>query len=113
LSSRKRYGSCIEWPSRLKEKTMKHFLGKLIVAVFTLSAIGTAVAADLTAGQVKGRLEAAGYTDVKDVRREGNHFDAKAIDRAGKRVSLDIDAQTGAVTPEDEKEGKDEKHDQK
>ena len=92
---------------------MKHLLSKLIVAAFALSAIGTAVAADLTTGQVKARLEAAGYTNVKNIRREGSHFDAKATDRAGKRVSLDIDAQTGAITLEDEKEGKGEKDEQK
>jgi hypothetical protein len=90
---------------------MKHSLSKLVVAGLILSASGIAVAADLTAGQVKGRLEAAGYTDVRNIHREGNHFDAKATDRAGKEVSLDIDAQTGAITRE--KEGKDEEHERK
>jgi len=66
---------------------MKHSLSKLVVAGLILSAGGIAVAADLTAGQVKGRLEAAGYTDVRNIHREGNHFDAKATDRAGKEVS--------------------------
>lgn len=44
--------------------------------------------------------------EQRRIRREGNHFDAKATNRAGKQVSLDVDAQTGAITPE--KEGKDE-----
>lgn len=90
---------------------MKRFLSKLVVASFTLSAIGIAVAADLTVGQVRGRLEAAGYINIRDIHREDNHFDAKATDRAGKEVSLDIDAQTGAITPE--KEGKDEEREHK
>jgi len=90
---------------------MKSFLSILIVASLALSAIGTAAAQDRNAGQlnadqVKARIEAAGYTNVQNVRREGDHFDAKATDKNGKRVSLDVDAKTGAVTPE--KEGEDE-----
>ena len=91
---------------------MKDYL-KLIVAGIAFSAIGIAVAADLTAAQVKSRLEAAGYTNVQNVKKEGDHFDAKATGKDGKRVSLDVDAQTGAITLEDEKEGKDEKHEHK
>jgi hypothetical protein len=84
---------------------MKHILvSKLIVAGFALSAIGTAVAQqDLTPDQVKSRLEAAGYTNVQNVHREGKHFDARAT-KDGKQVSLDVDAKTGAITTE--KKGK-------
>jgi hypothetical protein len=89
----------------------RFLISKLIVAAVASSAIGIAAAQELTAGQVKSRLEAAGYTDIRDVRREGNHFDAKAIDRAGNRVSLDIDAKTGAITRE--KEGKSEENEHK
>jgi Peptidase propeptide and YPEB domain len=89
---------------------MKRFLiTKLIVAGFTLSALGTVAAQDLTADQVKTRLEAAGYTNVQNIRREGNHFDAKAT-KDGKQVSLDIDAKTGAIKPE---EGEDEEDERK
>jgi hypothetical protein len=88
---------------------MKDYV-KLIVASVAFFAISIAAAADLTAAQVKSRLEAAGYTNVQNVKKEGDHFDAKATARDGKRVSLDVDAKTGAITPEDEKEGKDEKH---
>ena len=62
-------------------------------------AIDILAAADLTAAQVKSRLEAAGYTNVQDVKKEGDHFDAMAVARDGKRVSVDVDAKTGAITP--------------
>jgi hypothetical protein len=62
-------------------------------------AIGIAAAAELTAAQVKSRLEAAGYINVQDVKKEGDHFDAWATAKDGKRVSLDVDAKTGAITP--------------
>jgi hypothetical protein len=93
---------------------MKDYL-KLIVASIAFSAIGIAVAADLTAAQVKSRLEAAGYTNVQNVKKEGDHFDAMATARDGKRMSLDIDAKTGAITPEEknEKSEKSEKNEHK
>ena len=93
---------------------MKHFLiGNLIVAGLALSAVGTVAAQDLTPAQVKSRLEAAGYTDVRNVRREGDHFDAKATQKDGKPVSLDVDAKTGAITTETEKDTKREKRERK
>jgi hypothetical protein len=82
---------------------MKDYM-KLIVASVAFSAITIAAAADLTAGQVKSRLEAAGYTNVQNVKKEGDHFDAMATGRDGKRVSLDVDAKTGAITPEEKNE---------
>ncbi len=88
---------------------MKHVIGRLIVAGIALTAIGTAAAA-LTPDQVKARLDAAGYSNVRIVRREGDHFDAKAT-KDGKEVSLDVDAKTGAIAPETE--GKDEQHSNK
>ena len=63
--------------------------------------IGIMAAADLTAAQVKSRLEAAGYTNVQGVKKEGDHFDAMATAKDGKQVSLDVDAKTGAITPGD------------
>ena len=106
MQSQQRYGT----KRRFKEKTMKRFLiSKLIVAGIGLSALGIAVA-DLTPDQVKARLEAAGYSNVQIVRREGSHFDAVGT-KDGKRVSLDVDGKTGAISPE--KEGKDEEHEHK
>ncbi len=69
-------------------------------------AIGIAAAADLTTAQVKSRLEAAGYTNVQNVKKEGYHFNAWATAKDGKRVSLDVDAKTGAITPEEKNEHK-------
>jgi hypothetical protein len=67
---------------------MKRFL-QLIVTGIALSAIGIASAQqDLTAAQVKSRLEAAGYTNVQNVKKEGDHFDAMATDKSGKRMAL-------------------------
>jgi hypothetical protein len=63
--------------------------------------IGIMATADLTAAQVKSRLEAAGYTNVQGVKKEGDHFDAMATGMDGKQVSLDVDAKTGAITPGD------------
>jgi hypothetical protein len=91
---------------------MKDYL-KLIVATVAFSAIGVAAAADLTAAQVKSRLEAAGYTDVKNIKKEGDHFDAMATGKDGKRVALDVDAQTGAITPETKETKQQEKNEHK
>jgi Peptidase propeptide and YPEB domain len=82
---------------------MKRFISPLIVAGFALAAIGIADAQDLTAAQVKSKLEAAGYTDVQNVKKEGNHFDATAM-KDGKQMRLDVDAKTGAIKPEEENE---------
>jgi peptidase YpeB-like protein len=88
---------------------------KLIVASVAFSAIVIAAAQDrnvskISADQAKARFEAAGFTNVENVRREGNHWDAEATDQDGKRVSLDIDPRTGAFTQENEKKGRNEKH---
>ena len=67
-------------------------------------------AADLTKDQVKAKVEAAGYTNVSDIRMEEGHYDAKAM-KEGKVVYLDIDAKTGAISTEDEEDEKREHHD--
>jgi hypothetical protein len=82
-------------------------INKLIVGGLTLSTIGTVAAQELTADQVRSRIEAAGYTNVQDIRREGDHFDAKAT-KDGRQVSLDVDARSGAVKLEEEGEEEDE-----
>jgi len=74
--------------------------------------IGSASAAgDLTKDQVKAKLEAAGYTQVASIRREKNHFDATAM-KDGQKVMLDVDAKTGAITPENE-EAEEHEHSKK
>ena len=82
---------------------------KLIVAGLALSAIGIAAAQELTRDQVKTKIEAAGYTNVRAVRKEGDHFDAKAT-KDGQTVSLDVNAKTGAITLEAEGKGEKREH---
>jgi hypothetical protein len=83
-------------------------LSTLVATGLALSAIGTLAAQDATADQVRSWIEAAGYTNVQDIRREGDHFDAKAT-KDGQQVSLDVDARTGVVTlEEDEEEGEED-----
>jgi hypothetical protein len=89
---------------------MKHVISKLIVAGLATWALGSVSAQDLTAAQVKSRLEAAGYTNVQNVKKEGDHFDAVATAKDGKRVALDVDARTGAITPEEKNEKNEKKH---
>ena len=70
-------------------------------AALLFALAGQAGAADdeLTADQVKAKIEAAGFTNVSDIRREGDHFDAKAL-KNGEKVTLEVDAQTGTITAE-------------
>ena len=75
-----------------------------------LLATNTFAAGDLSKEQVKAKLEAAGYTNVSDIRSEKDHFDAKAM-KDGQKVMLDVDAKTGAITPEDEQQEKTEHKD--
>lgn len=88
----------------------------VILALFTgaLMIGAGAQAADkaLSEADVKAKLEAAGYTNVHEVEREGKHFDADAM-KDGKAIHLHVDAMTGAITPspnEDEEHEKHEKH---
>lgn len=96
---------------------MKDYL-KLFVAGIAFSAIVIAAAQDRSVRQVNADratswIEAAGYTNVENVRREANHWEANATDDDGKQVSVDVDPKSGAVTPEDGNERKDEKHEHK
>ena len=70
-------------------------------AALLLALAGQAGAADeeLTVDQVKAKIEAAGFTNVSDIRREEDHFDAKAM-KDGKKVILEVDARTGTITTE-------------
>jgi hypothetical protein len=80
-------------------------LGTLLLLLPITSVLA---AGDLTADQVKAKLEAAGYTNVKEIRREAKHFDAEAT-KDGQKVYLDIDAKTGAISPETE-ENEEQEH---
>ena len=86
----------------------------LTALLFGLGSAATAQtgakAGEMTNAQVTAKLEAAGYSNVHDVEREGTHFDADAT-KGGQPVHLHIDAKTGNITPvakeseDEEKEG--------
>ena len=67
--------------------------------LFALAGQAGAADEELTVDQVKAKIEAAGFTNVSDIRREEDHFDAKAT-KDGKKVTLEIDAKTGSITTE-------------
>ena len=52
----------------------------------------------LTIPQIHERLEAAGYHDVEEIKRERDGYEVKATDRNGQRVELEVDPRTGDVT---------------
>jgi len=52
----------------------------------------------MTDAQVTQRLQAAGYTHVKNVKHEGDHFDAD-VTKNGKSMHVHVNAKTGAITP--------------
>ena len=90
-------------------KTSTHITALTGAALLFALAGQAGAAGDLTKDQVKAKIEAAGYTNVSDIRREEDHFDAKAM-KDGKKVALDVDAKTGAITPEDEENEEHEHH---
>lgn len=51
----------------------------------------------LNEAQLKQELEKLGFKNVRDIKQKGNSIEAKAT-KDGKRVSLNIDANTGKVT---------------
>jgi hypothetical protein len=61
------------------------------------AASGDGPAAWLSIGQVVGKLEAAGYRNVEKIEREHGGYEARATDRSGARVKLDINPRTGEV----------------
>jgi hypothetical protein len=72
-------------------------------AALLLALGGPARAADdeeLTVDQVKAKVEAAGFVNVSDIHREGDHFEATAATKKGEKVELEIDARTGSITAE-------------
>lgn len=61
----------------------------------------------LTDAQVTAKLQAAGYTKVHDVEHEGDHYDADAM-KDGRTVHVHVDARSGAITPANNKNEKEE-----
>lgn len=63
----------------------------------------TAVAQDaLTQSQVRAKLEAGGYTKVNDLKFEDGVWKADARSANGNRVDVRIDAQSGAIYPDEQ-----------
>src|SRR5205814_1253774 len=91
----------------LQEASMKRIISGLAIASLVLSTAALADKAttkkELTEDEVKTKVEAAGYTDVKDIHKEGMHYDATAT-KGGQEVTLDVDAKTGAIKPEKDKD---------
>jgi len=61
-----------------------------------------ATAGDLSESDLRSQLELAGYSNVNDVERDGQHQKARA-ERDGNEVSLRVDATRGAVIEERER----------
>jgi hypothetical protein len=57
---------------------------------------GTTAGKALSEADVRQELEKQGYTRVSDVRKKGDHFEAKGM-KDGKQVSVNVDAKTGKV----------------
>lgn len=50
----------------------------------------------LTENDVRTKLQMEGYTNISDLKREGNIYSAKAM-KNGRMVSLNVDARNGKV----------------
>ena len=55
-----------------------------------------AATTQMTSAQVAEKLQAAGYTKVHGIEKEGTHFDVDAM-KDGKAVHLHVDARTGDI----------------
>jgi len=54
----------------------------------------------LNLGQIYDQLTAVGYTDVREIERERNGYEAKARNPQGRHVKLYIDPLTGKIVKE-------------
>lgn len=54
----------------------------------------------LNLGQIYDKLEAAGYTDVREIERENDGYEAKARDSKGRAVKLYIEPLEGRIVGE-------------
>ncbi|MBL8835176.1 MAG: PepSY domain-containing protein [Alphaproteobacteria bacterium] len=51
----------------------------------------------LTIAQVSERLTQQGFRDITRIERERSCYEVRAVDQAGRRVRLEVNAATGAV----------------
>ena len=73
------------------------------------AATATAPAAQsnwLSIKDVLGKLEAAGYTDFREVERDKDKYEVKATDPQGQRVEMDVDPVTADVLKTEVKRSK-------
>ncbi len=61
----------------------------------------TAPVGMLSAAEIRAALEAAGYTQIRDLEYDDGHWEAEARNAQGRRVELRIDPRTGAVLHEE------------
>ncbi|KGQ18118.1 Propeptide PepSY amd peptidase M4 [Lysobacter dokdonensis DS-58] len=87
----------------MKRKTL--FLLSLALAsgvAFAQQPATQPVQAAMTDAQVHAKLEAAGYTNVNDVKFEDGVWKADAKSADGNRVDVRIDAKSGAIYPDEQ-----------
>ncbi|WP_153163634.1 PepSY domain-containing protein [Zoogloea sp. 1C4] len=63
----------------------------------TSAAPATATSNWMSIKDVLNKLEAVGYRDFREVDRDDNLYEVKAVDPQGQRVELDVDPITGQV----------------
>lgn len=87
--------------------------GAAIVPAFAQNAATTATATApaaqsnwMSLKDVQAKLEAAGYTDFREIERDKNKYEVKATDPQGQRVELDVDPVTGDVLKTEVKRSK-------
>lgn len=51
----------------------------------------------LTIKQVYDKLEAAGYTDITEIERDRDAYEAKALNKEGQRTKIKMDLSTGEI----------------
>ena len=58
---------------------------------------GASAAPQLSLRDIHDRLEAAGYRDIREIELDRGRYEVKARNPQGERVKLDVNARTGAV----------------
>jgi hypothetical protein len=99
---------------QLRSMTLTLAIGAILIGISGAAMAQKTDTTGMTSAQVTAKLQAAGYTKVHGVEREGAHFDADAM-KDGKPVHLHVDATTGsikAVANESEEEEEAEEHEQ-
>jgi hypothetical protein len=51
----------------------------------------------LTKEQVEAKLKAAGYVEIKEIQLHSGCYEAKGLDKDGKRFELEINSYTGKI----------------